>query len=72
MRPRKIHCVLALFAFAVTPYLARATFYDPEDDRVIPLGALASGTNTVQLVGNDYVLKFVGDETIEYHIDRSL
>jgi len=45
-------------------------YYNGEDYRIVPLGSRAVGTTSVALVGNDYVLKFVGDETIEYHIER--
>lgn len=43
---------------------------DPEDDRLVPLGARAKGLTSVTLAGNLYRFRFTGDETIEYQIDR--
>ncbi len=76
MRVSWFHPVVA-FVFVIvstiTPqvYGADTNHYNVEDDRIIPLGALAEGVTTVAKVGDDYVLKFVGDETIEYRIDTT-
>ncbi len=63
----------AMLWLAVSPAFSLAQdidYYNFEDDRIVPLGSRLPGTNTVTLVGNDYVLRFAGDETIEYHIER--
>ena len=68
---RGTQLLLVLFLLLSASQAFGQDYFNFEDDRIIPMGARAVGTNTVELVGNDYVLKFVGDETIEYRIDRT-
>jgi len=67
---RRALLTMLLLAMLQAAAIGDVDYYNFEDDRIVPLGSRAVGTTSVSLVGNDYVLKFVGDETIEYHIER--
>ena len=43
--------------------------HNPGSDRLVHAGAAAEGTTQIERIGSLYVMRFVGDEVIEYQLD---
>ena len=69
---RRAVLTMLLLAMLQAAAIGDVDYYNFEDDRIVPLGSRAVGTTSVALVGNDYVLKFVGEETITSSGDTAI